>query len=68
MSATRTNRESPLAQNDFHLKTKAETFYRKYFIPIGDVVRSMKDPATRAKYVAVYESELAKYENKMKGR
>lgn len=65
MQAIKVNRDSPLAQNDFHLKTKAETFYRNYFLPIGDVIRAMKDEGTRAKYVAVYNSELSKYESKM---
>lgn len=65
MAATKTNPASPLAQNDFHLITKAQTFYQKYFLPIGDVVRAMKDEGTRAKYVAVYNSELSKYESKM---
>jgi hypothetical protein len=65
MAATKTNTDSPLAQNDFHLITKAQNFYQKYFLPIGDVVRAMKDEGTRTKYVAVYNNELSKYESKM---
>ena len=68
MSAVNTNQDSPVPQNDFHLKTKTETFYRKYFIPISAVIGSMKDATLQRKFMAVYNNELKKFEAKKLGR
>ena len=66
ISSTKTNPDSPIHGNSFHLKTKASFFRENYFIPIGKIIENMKDTGVRAKYSAVWQNELSKYDAKLK--
>ena len=66
ISATKTNPDSPIHGNSFHLKTKATYFRQSYFVPVGEIISNMNDVSVRKKYQAVYRNELAKYDAKLK--
>lgn len=67
LAAVNTNPDSPVPQDDFYLKSKAKAFHDRYFLPVGNIINSMKDGNLRGKFRSAYQNELTKFERKMLG-
>ena len=68
LSIIKTNPDSPIPGNKFYLTERAITFRDRYLKRIERVMLSIKNSEVRAKFVAVYRNELAKYEQQMRAQ
>lgn len=62
------NPDSPLSNDSFYLKTKAERIYENFILKIGEIFESINDEANKQKFTGafakvqkVYQAKLAKY-------
>jgi len=62
LARTKNLPDSPGGQGSFRNEILVRNFRTEYFIPIGNIISSMKNEAVRAKYQAAYRNELMKYD------
>ena len=57
--------DSPCVNNTFYLTTKTRKFYENFILPIGEIINSIQDNDTKAKFSAAYENRKKQFEAKM---
>lgn len=62
VKAIQSNPDSPYAGNTFFLKPKSRYFYENFVLPIGRIIRSMRDNPMKEKFIAAYEQRKKQYE------
>ena len=61
LTSIQTNRDSPYAGNSFFLKRKTEYFLEHYVVPVGEIIRAMRQSPYRDKFLSAYKLRLQKY-------
>ena len=59
------NPDSPLSNDSFYLKTKAERVYKEFIQPIGNVFQMIADSANREKFCGAYHKVVKVYTAKL---
>lgn len=54
VSAIQKNPDSPIASRQFFLKTKVQTFYDSFMVPVGNIVKNMRQDDYKPKLQAAY--------------